>query len=119
MKKIAAMTKDYEKQASGQARTMLQIFEITAKRNAASADWSKAFDGLLGSSALASAPNWFEIEKAMYEADTHFNAIRAAAWRFASTGEETQRKAIELPRLIWTVPWRDCAASPATAIFWP
>ena len=96
LEKIAALTKDYEKQASGQARTMLQIFEITAKRNAASADWSKAFDGLLGSSALASAPNRFEIEKAMYEADTHFNAIRAAAWRFASTGEETQRKAIEL-----------------------
>jgi methyl-accepting chemotaxis protein len=96
LEKVAALMKDYEKQASGQAQTMLHIFEITAKRNAASADWSKAFDALRASSALAAAPNRFEIEKAMYEADTHFNAIRAAAWRFASTGEETQRKAIEL-----------------------
>ena len=79
LEKIAALTKDYEKQASGQARTMLQIFEITAKRNAASADWSKAFDALRGSSALAIGANRFEIEKAMYEADTHFNAIRAAS----------------------------------------
>ncbi|ABE40333.1 methyl-accepting chemotaxis sensory transducer [Rhodopseudomonas palustris BisB5] len=93
--KIAALTDAYDKKASEQIKTVLEIFDTAGKRDNVSSEWSKAFEALKTSSALSTASNRIEIERAMYEVDTHFNAIRAARWRYYSTGEEGQLKTIE------------------------
>lgn len=49
----------------------------------------------MSSPALAAAPNRPEIEKLLWEADSMFNAMRAATWRFAATGDENQKRVIE------------------------
>jgi hypothetical protein len=90
--KIDTLIAQYAKLGSEQAATMLKAFEVTTKRDEVSAGWKKAFDALRTPPALAATSNRIEIEKAMYEAGSLYNAVRAAAWRFASTGEEGQKK---------------------------
>ncbi|MBI5127901.1 MAG: HAMP domain-containing protein [Rhodopseudomonas palustris] len=91
---VNALVKDYETQASAQVKTLQQAFEIAAKRGQVSSDWGKSFDALKASPAMAA--NRLEIERVMYEADSHFNAIRAANWRYTVSGEDSQTKIIEL-----------------------
>ncbi|MDB5504711.1 MAG: methyl-accepting chemotaxis protein [Tardiphaga sp.] len=64
------------------------VLETTVKRNQTSIAWSQALDPTLASPALAGSPN---IELALREAGSLFNAARAAGWRFAATSETTQR----------------------------
>ncbi|WP_041798698.1 methyl-accepting chemotaxis protein [Rhodopseudomonas palustris] len=92
--KIKALAKDYETQASAQVKTIQQAFAMAAKRGQVTSDWGKAFEALKASPAIAASR--LEVERAMYEADSHFNAIRAANWRFTASGEDSQRKVIEL-----------------------
>jgi methyl-accepting chemotaxis protein len=95
LQKIMSLAVEYEGGVSEIAKIQLKILEIMSKRNALSTDWAKAFTGLLASTALTGAVNKVEVEKSLYEADSIFNAVRAATWRFESTGEESQIKVIE------------------------
>ncbi|WP_022723137.1 methyl-accepting chemotaxis protein [Rhodopseudomonas sp. B29] len=95
LEKIGTLAKDYEKGITALVATIRQGFDVIAKRNALSADWRKSFEALRASPAVTTASNRTEIEKAMYEADAHFNAVRAATWRFTATAEEAQKKVIE------------------------
>jgi methyl-accepting chemotaxis protein len=93
--KIKALTDEYKTGALELAKIQKGVFDITARRNALAADWTKAFDAVMKSPTLASAANRFELEKAMYEADAAFNAVRAGGWRFAMTQDEAQKSAIQ------------------------
>ena len=93
--KAKSLVNTYEAGAGEIKRSQLRIFEITAKRNEVSAEWGKTFTALTALPALTAAANRFEIEKTMYEADSHFNGMRAATWRFAQTEEDSQKAAIE------------------------
>jgi methyl-accepting chemotaxis protein len=95
LQKIMSLAVEYEGRVSEIAKIQLKILEIMSKRNALSTDWAKAFTGLLASTALTGAVNKFEVEKSLYEADSIFNAVRAATWRFESTGEESQIRVVE------------------------
>ncbi|WP_322518227.1 methyl-accepting chemotaxis protein [Rhodopseudomonas palustris] len=95
LEKIATLAKDYEAQSLAQGKTIKQIFDVTARRNEASSDWRKTFDALRASPALAMT-NRLDVEKTLYEADSHFNAMRAATWRFAATADEAQKRTVEL-----------------------
>ena len=93
--KIESLAGEYSKAASELAQVQTKIFDIVQKRNELSGHWAKTFDAMLASPSLATAANRTEIEKALFEADSLYNAIRAATWRYTSTGEETQKSAIE------------------------
>ncbi len=93
--KIESLAGEYNKAASELVQAQAKIFDLVQKRNALSENWTKTFDTVLASSALAAAANRTEIEKALFEADSMFNAMRAATWRFASSGDESQKTAIE------------------------
>ena len=93
--KIEALATEYHKAASELAQAQGKIFDILQKRNELGGQWAKTFDTLLMSPALTAAVNRTEIEKVLFESDSMFNAMRAATWRFASTGEENQKAAIE------------------------
>ncbi|UYO47547.1 HAMP domain-containing protein [Rhodopseudomonas palustris] len=90
---IATLTKDYEKQGAELIKATRQIFDITGKRNALGGEWRTALDGIR--TAPATAANRLQTDLILYEADSHFNAIRAATWRFSVTGEDSQKKAID------------------------
>ena len=94
--KIESLAGEYSKAASELAQVQTKIFDIVQKRNELSGHWAKTLDAMLASPSLATAANRTEIEKALFEADSLFNAIRAATWRFASTGEEIRSRPSKL-----------------------
>ncbi len=93
--KIESNAGEYSKAASELAQAQTKIFSIVQKRNELSGQWARTFDAVLASPALAAAANRLEIEKGLLEADSTFNAVRSATWRFASTGDESQKLIIE------------------------
>lgn len=95
LESVAALVVQYAKAASELSESHVKIFQIISKRNESSSHWSKTFDTAMSSPALAAAPNRSEIEKLLWESDSMFNAVRAATWRFAATGDENQKRAIE------------------------
>lgn len=95
LENVSGLVTQYAKAALELAESQVKIFQIIGKRNDVSAHWGKTFDSAMSSPALAAAPNRPEIEKLLWEADSMFNAMRAATWRFAATGDENQKRAIE------------------------
>jgi methyl-accepting chemotaxis protein len=95
LRKIESLAAEYTTNASELQKTQLKMFEIVKRRNEVSARWSTSFKAQLASRSVTEAANRLEIEKTLYEADSIFNAMRAATWRFASTGEESQKDAIK------------------------
>ncbi|MBR0968705.1 HAMP domain-containing protein [Bradyrhizobium diazoefficiens] len=93
--KVKSLVSAYSDGASDIKRDQLKIFEITAGRNKTAADWRNSFTAMIALPAVTSAANRIEIEKIMYETDAHFNALRAATWRFSVTEEESQLAAIK------------------------
>ena len=94
LQKIKGLMENYSVAARDLAKTQDALTGILKKRNSVSAEWSKALEALLGSPAVKDAANRFEIERNLIEADSHFNAVRAAVWRYASTNEESQKEAV-------------------------
>jgi methyl-accepting chemotaxis protein len=94
LQKIRSLAAEYTINALELQKTQLKIFEIVKGRNEISARWSTSLKAQLASPAVINAANRLEIEKALYEADSIFNAMRAATWRYASTEEESQKDAI-------------------------
>lgn len=93
--KIESHAGEYRKAASELAQAQTKIFSIVQKRNELTGQWARTFDAVLASPALAAAANRLEIEKGLLDADSTFNAVRSATWRFASTGDESQKLIIE------------------------
>jgi methyl-accepting chemotaxis protein len=58
------------------------------------AQWNKGFDAIFKSQALKDADNRVEIERVLFEADAHYNAVRSAAWRFSFFNEPRQKEII-------------------------
>ncbi|HXI08118.1 MAG TPA: methyl-accepting chemotaxis protein [Bradyrhizobium sp.] len=92
--KIKSLTESYYASASELARTLEAQFAVLKKRNEVSRQWVRAFDALMSSPALKNAANRPQIENALLEADSHLNAVRAAVWRYAGTGEEDQKEIV-------------------------
>jgi methyl-accepting chemotaxis protein len=57
------------------------------KRNAISAEWTRAIEGELASPSLSRLANRRDIESLLHLADAKVNAISALVWRFGATGE--------------------------------
>jgi methyl-accepting chemotaxis protein len=94
LQKTEALAAEYQTSASELQKIQLKTFEIVAKRHKISARWNTLVKAQLASPAVTDAANRFEIEKTLYQADSIFNAIRAATWRLSSTEEEDQKEAI-------------------------
>jgi methyl-accepting chemotaxis protein len=95
LQKIRSLAVEYEKGASEVVKAQLKIFEVIGKRNDTSAGWNTAFKALLASPALIGLANRFEVESSLHKADSNFNEVRAAVWRLAATGEESQQQVID------------------------
>jgi methyl-accepting chemotaxis protein len=76
------------------AKVQSEMFLMTDKRIEISAEWESVFAAQLQSPALAELANRGDVEKLLHQADSKVNGLRAAAWRFAATGDESQRLVI-------------------------
>src|SRR6202158_3060172 len=94
LQKIKALMVDYSVGVDELARAQNELLAVTDKRTGISAEWENAFAAQTASPALAALANRQDAEKMLYQADSTFNAIRAAAWRFGATGEINQKQVV-------------------------
>jgi len=95
LQKVKSLLSDYLNGARALGKTQLKIFDLVKKRNAASAEWATLFKAQLAEPSLAQAANRLDIERALVQADSSFNALMAASWRFAATSERAQKLVID------------------------
>ena len=91
---IKALTSEYRAAANDIASAQSRILELYGKRDAVAADWASKLEKLRASPALAAEPNRGEIESWLRHADGAFNAVLAAAWRFAAVNGLAQKERI-------------------------
>jgi methyl-accepting chemotaxis protein len=94
LQKIKPLAKEYGAAAEQLAEAQGQILANLDKRSAVTIEWSKTFDALLTSPVLARLANRSDIETGLRDANADFHAIRAAAFRFALTHDDGQKKRI-------------------------
>jgi methyl-accepting chemotaxis protein len=94
MQKIKASIGDYTAGIEELAKVQSEIFELTDKRIAISAEWEKAFAAQMASPALLALPSRQDVEIMLNKVDSKVNGLRAAAWRLEGTGEESQKQVI-------------------------
>src|ERR1035437_4635779 len=92
--KIKALMGNYAAGIEDLAKVQSEMFLMTDKRIEISAEWESVFAAQLQSPALAELANRGDVEKLLHQADSKVNGLRAAAWRFAATGDESQRLVI-------------------------
>jgi methyl-accepting chemotaxis protein len=94
LQKIKATIADYTAGVEELAKVQSEIFQLTDKRMAISAEWEKAFTAQLASPALLALPSRQDVEILLNKVDSKVNGLRAAAWRLEVTGEESQKQVI-------------------------
>ncbi|MBC7580985.1 MAG: HAMP domain-containing protein [Tardiphaga sp.] len=85
--KIKSLVADYSVAVDELARLGRRKFELLGVSNAQAAKWSAGQEALLALPGITQDPGRAAIERDVYEATAIFNAISAASWRFATTGE--------------------------------
>ncbi len=93
LQKIRVTVANFASGVEELAKTQSEIFLVTDKRQEVSAEWRKAFAAQMASPELAALSNRQEVELLLSKADSEMNGLRAAAWRFAATGEESLKEA--------------------------
>jgi methyl-accepting chemotaxis protein len=94
LQKIKTTIGDYTTGVEELAKVQSEIFQMTDKRTAISAEWEKALAAQLASPALVALPNRQEVEILLNKVDSRVNGLRAATWRLEVTGEESQKQLI-------------------------
>ncbi len=89
LQKIKSSMDSYMAGVEDLAKTQATLLTQIDKRQAISAEWTKALDTELASPALAKLDNRGEIERLLFQADAKVNSLRAAVWRLGATGDAT------------------------------
>src|SRR5258707_3816548 len=89
LQKIKSSMDSYMAGVEDLAKTQATLLTQIDKRQAISAEWTKALDAELASPALAKLDNRGEIERLLFQADAKVNSLRAAVWRLGATGDAT------------------------------
>jgi methyl-accepting chemotaxis protein len=92
--KLKGYVQSYAEGTELQTLNQLKLLELNDKRIAASAEWDRRIDNLYALFATNGLSDRSEIEIHLRNADAALNAVRAAGWRFFSTGEAEQKEKI-------------------------
>ena len=92
--RLKEYTQSYAEGAGQQAQLQLKLLELNDKRIKASTEWDGHIDRLYALFASSGLANRSEVEVHLRDADGALNAVRAAGWRFFSTGEADQKDKI-------------------------
>jgi methyl-accepting chemotaxis protein len=90
--KIKSLDSDYTAAAAELSAAQKDSMKIAAKRAQIATDWAKTSTGVLNSPGLAALANRNEIEAELREVRTLVHGTDAATWRYAMTGEPTQKE---------------------------
>jgi methyl-accepting chemotaxis protein len=89
LQKIKSSMESFTAAVEDLAKAQTTLLAQIDKRQAISAEWTKALDTELASPALAKLDNRGEIERLLFQADAKVNALRAMVWRLGATGDAT------------------------------
>ena len=89
LQKIKSSMESFAAAVEDLAKAQTTLLAQIDKRQAISAEWTKALDTELASPALAKLDNRGEIERLLFQADAKVNALRAMVWRLGATGDAT------------------------------
>jgi methyl-accepting chemotaxis protein len=87
LQKIKSSMESFTAAVEDLAKAQTTLLAQIDKRQAISAEWTKALDAELTSPALAKLDNRGEIERLLFQADAKVNALRAMVWRLGATGD--------------------------------
>jgi methyl-accepting chemotaxis protein len=85
---------DYLAVCTELAAVQKTVIDAVTQRNQAVVVWTKAFDQLSASPALAAASNRRDIELMLRDALASFNAAHGAGWRFTVTSDPEQKEQV-------------------------
>ena len=91
---IKALVAEY---AAGSGETIAlqkKLLDIYRTRNVASLDWDRHLEQLRGTTSVTEAATWPDLDAQLQKADIAINAVRAAAWRYATMNEAPQKALI-------------------------
>ena len=87
LQKIKSSMESFTAAVEDLAKAQTTLLAQIDKRQAVSAEWTKALDAELASPALAKLDNRGEIERLLFQADAKVNSLRAMVWRLGATGD--------------------------------
>ncbi len=87
LQKIKSLMDSFTTAVEDLAKSQTTLLAQIDKRQAISAEWTKALDTELASPALTKLDNRGDIERLLYQADAKVNSLRAAVWRLGATGD--------------------------------
>jgi len=94
LQEIKSLADEYRTNGAALRDAQLKGFATIKQQDEASADWAASIKAQLASPALTGAANRFEIDKTLQEANSIFNAIRAASLHYNSTLVKGEQDAI-------------------------
>jgi methyl-accepting chemotaxis protein len=89
--KIKSLTSDYVAAADELVTLQKKLLELYRTRNVAVLDWNRHLEQMRVTTAVTEAANWPEVDAQLKIADNAINAVQAAAWRYATMNEVTQK----------------------------
>jgi methyl-accepting chemotaxis protein len=87
LQKIKSSMESFTAAVEDLAKAQTTLLAQIDKRQAISAEWTKALDAELTSPALTKLDNRGDIERLLFQADAKVNALRAMVWRLGATGD--------------------------------
>jgi methyl-accepting chemotaxis protein len=88
---IKALTAEYAAAADEIVTLQKKLLDLYRTRNVAVLDWNRHLEQMRLTTAVTDAPNWADVDGQLKIADTAITAVQAAAWRYASLNEVTQK----------------------------
>jgi methyl-accepting chemotaxis protein len=89
--KIKSLTSEYVAAADEIVGLQKKLLDLYRTRNVAALDWNRHLEQMRLTTAITDAPNWADVDGQLKIADNAINAVQAAAWRYASLNEVTQK----------------------------
>ncbi|MDB5503372.1 MAG: chemotaxis protein [Tardiphaga sp.] len=91
LEKIKTLVGDYAAGSTDIIALQKKMLDIYRTRNVASLDWDRHLEQLRGTTAVTESATWPDLNAQLQNADIAINAVRAAAWRYATMNEAPQK----------------------------
>jgi methyl-accepting chemotaxis protein len=91
LEKIKTLVGDYAAGSTEIIALQKKMLDIYRTRNVASLDWDRHLEQLRGTTAVTESATWPDLNAQLQNADIAINAVRAAAWRYATMNEAPQK----------------------------
>jgi methyl-accepting chemotaxis protein len=89
--RIKSLTGEYAAAADEFSTLQKKLLDLYRTRNVATLDWGRHLEQMRLTTAINEAPNWADVDGQLKIADNAINAVQAAAWRYATLNEVTQK----------------------------